>query len=100
MGFELLLEWGLPEDDANLIRRMIKYHMRMHQIENIKKVHKLQTMIEKEHWPYLVVLSYCDENGCIPVQEGSYKGILNILKQRQQEIPTALDFFKERDITF
>jgi hypothetical protein len=57
-------------------------------------------MIEKEHWPYLVVLSYCDENGCIPIQEGSYKGILNILKQRQQEIPTALDFFKERDITF
>ena len=37
MGFDLLLEWGLPEDDANLIRRMIKYHMRMHQIENIKK---------------------------------------------------------------
>lgn len=100
MGFELLLEWGLPEDDANLIRRMIKYHMRMHQIENIKKVYKLQVMVEKEHWPYLVVLSYCDENGCISVQEGAYKGILNILKQRQQEIPTALDFFKERDINF
>ena len=72
---------GMTNIDSELVFNLVKNHMRVHRLSEMKSKTSIWKMVSKSFFGDLVKIAKCDENGCIKTSKDEWSGIEKSLEK-------------------
>jgi len=79
IGFPIAADFcknlGMSNNDISFISELVRLHMEMHKLSDIKSKYKIMKITTHPYFKELCLLSICDEEGCIKLEKDMWPGI-------------------------
>lgn len=66
---------GMSNDDISFISELVRLHMEMHKLSDLKSKYKIMKITTHPYFKELCLLAMCDEEGCIKLEKDMWPGI-------------------------
>lgn len=79
-AFEFCRHLSMSNADSDFVKQMVRFHMRMHNLPDCKKLFSILKITSLPIFPMLILLAKADERGCIKTEADEWGGIEIALK--------------------
>jgi hypothetical protein len=74
---------GMSNDDIAFVSELVRLHMKMHQLSEIKSKYKIMKITTHPFFKELCLLAMCDEEGCVKLEKDEWLGIKASLETKK-----------------